>query len=84
MIAEEEALAKAAVLLARHNPPGWEDFLKALAGYVDRQVWACVKAPVEQLQNAQGRAQGMEAFTRVLLDARKTVELIDKRAASQR
>ena len=79
----DKELIQAAAQLARSAPQQWDEFVAAYQNYTDDKILAVVQAPVEMLQVAQGRAQGLTSLGRVLLDCRKTAESIAKAATGK-
>jgi hypothetical protein len=79
MVGEEEALARAATACIRGFPREWDAFVKALESYTNRRIMQWIRSPVEQLQNAQGRAQMLEELVKALSEAPSVMEKIEKR-----
>ena len=73
----------AAARLAQSAPLQWVEFVDALSNYTEHRCIECIQSPPDMLQVAQGRAQSMVAFLRLLVDCRKTAESVDKAAANK-
>jgi len=69
--------------LASSAPQQWDEFIAALAEYVDHRCVECIQSPPEMLQVAQGRAQSLVGLGRLLEDCRKTAESIHKAAENK-
>jgi hypothetical protein len=79
----DKNMVLAAARLARTAPQQWDEFVQAFAEYVDDKIVDVIQAPPEMLQIAQGRAQGLVSFSKLLADCRKTAESIDKAATNK-
>jgi hypothetical protein len=64
----EDNLVMHAARLARHAPEQWSAFIDALAGYTNYQTTNCVRAPLDILPVAQGRAQQCALLYEALAD----------------
>jgi len=70
----------AAAKLARGAPETWEEFLGALQVYTEAQISNCISSPLEELQRAQGRAQNASALLRLIRDALKNADQIERKS----
>lgn len=70
----------AAAKLARSAPETWEEFLGALQVYTEAQISNCISSPLEELQRAQGRAQNASALLRLIRDALKNADQIERKS----
>lgn len=73
-------LILAAAKLARSAPETWEEFLGALQVYTEAQISNCISSPLEELQRAQGRAQNASALLRLIRDALKNADQIERKS----
>ena len=62
----DKDLVLAAANLARAAPERWKNFMDALAAYTEDKGIECIQSPIDMLQVAQGRAQGLAALGRLL------------------
>lgn len=72
-------LILAAAKLARSAPETWEEFLGALQNYTEAQISNCISSPLEELQRAQGRAQNASALLRLIREALKNADQIERK-----
>ena len=70
----EGGIVEAAMALREQAPQGWDNFVKAVQTYSAETSMAMVKAEPDRLVQAQGRAQGMQDFVTLLLNAPKVFE----------
>lgn len=66
--ADEDLTFKAAAL-ARAAPTEWKSFTESFSSYAALRRDQCVQAPLEVLQNIQGKAQQCAAFAALFGDA---------------
>jgi hypothetical protein len=72
-------LILAAAKLARTAPETWNEFLGAFVSYTDIQISNCISSPLEELQRAQGRAQNASTLLRLLREALKSADQIERK-----
>lgn len=75
----DRELIFASAKLARSAPETWEEFIRALSNYTDIQISNCISSPLEELQRAQGRAQNSVTLLRLLREALKTADQIERK-----
>lgn len=75
----DRELIFAAAKLARSAPENWDEFIGALSTYTDIQISNCISSPLEELPRAQGRAQNSATLLRLLRDALKTADQIERK-----
>jgi hypothetical protein len=75
MQAKDTLILKAADL-ARSSPNRWAEFVAAFRAYGDVAKDECVKAPLDELQRAQGRAQSTASMVTLLEGVVKTADHI--------
>ena len=68
----------AAAALARISPDLWGKFVVAYGDYADVRIVECVSAQIDMLPTAQGRAQALIQFGKLLDGCTKSAESIDK------
>lgn len=71
-------MVMAAAMLARFAPEPWEKFIAAYGDYADARIVECVSAQIDMLPTAQGRAQALVQFGKLLDGCTKSAESIDK------
>jgi len=72
-------LILAAARLARTAPESWQQFLGAFSNYTEVQRENCISSPLEHLAVNQGRAQNCVALLRLLSDAVKLADQIERK-----
>ncbi len=75
----DRELIFAAAKLARSAPENWDEFIGALSNYTDIQISNCISSTLEELQRAQGRAQNAATLLRLLREALKTADQIERK-----
>ena len=73
-----EAIILAAAELEKSHPTRWAEFMIALKGYSDNCTDQCISSTPEGLSTAQGRAQQIRAFLKMLEDCSATSDQIRK------
>jgi len=66
--------AQTVVTLQGAHPTAWDTFMALLAARLEDNRHACVHAPADQMQVAQGRARESEELFREIDAARKLVD----------
>lgn len=76
----DRELIFATAKLARSAPEAFEEFIGALSSYTDIQISNCISSPLEELPRAQGRAQQAATLLRLLREATKTADQIERKS----
>jgi hypothetical protein len=74
------ALQFKAADLARSAGPDWPPFLEAFKSFAHEQTLACVGAPADQVQVAQGRARLCNELATLFADAVKVADRVQRRS----
>jgi hypothetical protein len=72
------ALVHAAMELRGSAPIAWQNFVKAVGSHAGAQTTAVLSSSLEELPNAQGRAQSLHELARLLENAPTQYERIRK------
>jgi hypothetical protein len=80
----KDALTMRAAQLASRAQPEWHEFLAAFAAYSMEKMGECIKAPVTEVQVAQGRAQACSMLDDLLRSAVTSANRIEKRAENSK
>ena len=83
-MSSDKNMVMAAATLARLAPELWEQFVKAFGDYADDKIVECVSAQIDMLPVAQGRAQSLIQFGRLLEGCTKAAENITNRPPAKR
>ena len=67
----KDVLITTAGRLAKAAPNSWTDFIEALNHYARERTDACVQAPSDKVQIAQGMARQVNELLTLLTDAAK-------------
>jgi malate synthase len=77
MFAHVQKLTEASAYMQRAASREWQEFMGALDAYVEQTMHNMVTAPMEALQQEQGRAQAAADIRKILRDAPKVMEKIE-------
>jgi hypothetical protein len=65
----EVRLAKAVMSVRATSTHAWDEFLKAIADHLDDVTEECISAPIDTLQERQGRAREIRDLFKALVGA---------------
>lgn len=75
----DDDLTTPAASLARRAPQEWNEFIAAFRKYAERRRDEMMRAPNEELQRSQGRAQACSVLVPLLEDAVKAADRVNSR-----